>query len=239
MNTIKVEKKQCKMIAHRGVSGLEKENTLAAFIAAGNRSHYGVETDVHRTKDGRYVVIHDSETARVAGDNVVIENTSFETIRKITLNDIDGTHGRSDLRIPTLEEYILTCKRYEKYCVLEFKTIYTYENICEMVDIIESLGWLDHVIFISFAFENLVNLKKYRPECPAQFLTGECGDNIISMLKEHNIDLDIYFPALTAENMKKLHDNGIIVNAWTVDKKEDADRLISWGIDYITSNILE
>ena len=44
MDTIKIEKKNTLMVAHRGVSGLEKENTLAAFIAAGNRSYYGVET---------------------------------------------------------------------------------------------------------------------------------------------------------------------------------------------------
>ena len=66
MDTIKIEKKNTLMVAHRGVSGLEKENTLAAFVAAGNRSYYGVETDVHRTADGKYVVIHDSDTARVS-----------------------------------------------------------------------------------------------------------------------------------------------------------------------------
>ncbi|MEG1743060.1 MAG: glycerophosphodiester phosphodiesterase family protein, partial [Clostridia bacterium] len=113
MNTIKVDSKQCKMIAHRGVSGLEKENTLAAFIAAGNRSHYGVETDVHKTGDGKFVVIHDAETGRVAGDNINVETTSFEYIRKLTLKDIDGTKGRAELRIPTLAEYIRTCKKYE------------------------------------------------------------------------------------------------------------------------------
>ena len=49
MNTIKVDRKNTLMVAHRGVSGIEKENTCAAFVAAGNRSYYGVETDVHRT----------------------------------------------------------------------------------------------------------------------------------------------------------------------------------------------
>ena len=51
-NTEKVNLANVQMIAHRGVSGLERENTNAAFIAAGNRSYYGIETDVHRTKDG-------------------------------------------------------------------------------------------------------------------------------------------------------------------------------------------
>ena len=40
MNTIKIDKGQVKMIAHRGLSGLEKENTCAAFVAAGNRESY-------------------------------------------------------------------------------------------------------------------------------------------------------------------------------------------------------
>ena len=49
MNTIKINKGTTLMVAHRGVSGLERENTAAAFVAAGNRSYYGVETDIHRT----------------------------------------------------------------------------------------------------------------------------------------------------------------------------------------------
>ena len=41
-----------RMVAHRGTSGLELENTNSAFVAAGNRSYFGIETDVHRTADG-------------------------------------------------------------------------------------------------------------------------------------------------------------------------------------------
>lgn len=53
MDTIKIDKNNVKLIAHRGVSGIERENTAAAFVAAGNRSYYGIETDVHVTKDGK------------------------------------------------------------------------------------------------------------------------------------------------------------------------------------------
>lgn len=49
-NTIKIANKgNAKFVAHRGVSGLECENTAAAFIAAGNRTYYGTETDIYRT----------------------------------------------------------------------------------------------------------------------------------------------------------------------------------------------
>ena len=62
MDTIKIQKNQVKMVAHRGVSGLELENTCAAFVAAGNRSYFGVETDVHVTKDGKFVITADRFT---------------------------------------------------------------------------------------------------------------------------------------------------------------------------------
>ena len=65
MDTIKINKGAVKMVAHRGASGLERENTVPAFLAAGNRSYFGIETDIHRTADGKYVVIHDETTSRV------------------------------------------------------------------------------------------------------------------------------------------------------------------------------
>ena len=63
LNTVKIEnKKGTKFIAHRGLSGLELENTISAFVAAGNRSYQGIETDVHVTSDGKFVVYHDDNT---------------------------------------------------------------------------------------------------------------------------------------------------------------------------------
>ena len=65
-NTIKLDyKKSTQMVAHRGVSGLERENTAAAFIAAGNRTYFGVETDIYHTSDGKYVCHHDGSTKRI------------------------------------------------------------------------------------------------------------------------------------------------------------------------------
>ena len=103
MDTIKIENKAVKMVAHRGLSGIEKENTCSAFVAACNRATYfAVETDVHRTVDGQFVIFHDDNTARVGLDHLVIEESTFETLRKLQLVDIDGKRGRIDLTIPTL-----------------------------------------------------------------------------------------------------------------------------------------
>lgn len=51
--------------------------------------------------------------------------------------------------------------------------------------------------------------------------------------------LDIHYGQLTEERIRACHEKGVEVNCWTVDKPEEAEKLISWGIDYITTNILE
>ena len=107
MNTIKFEKGNVQIVAHRGLSGLEKENTNSAFVAAGNReSYFGIETDTHRTLDGKYIIFHDDNTKRMAQDSMVMEETNFDTLRHLRLFNKDGTRNRGDLIMPTLEEYI-------------------------------------------------------------------------------------------------------------------------------------
>lgn len=239
MNTIKFNSLNTKVVAHRGLSGIEKENTNAAFIAAGNRSYYGIETDVHRTLDGKFVCFHDDTTGRVAVDNMVIEETTFDTLRKLLLTDRDGIKGREDLKIPTLKEYIATCKRYEKVAVLELKNEFDKEDIAKICEEIIELDYLENVIFISFAFNNLVKLREIYPNQKVQFLIDDYSDELPTLLSEHRFDLDIHYKALTEERIKLLHDNGIEVNCWTCDDKEAGENLSKWNIDYITSNILE
>lgn len=239
MNTIKFDKKNALVVAHRGLSGIEKENTNAAFVAAGNRSYFGIETDVHKTLDGKYVVFHDDTTGRVAIDNMEVEKTTFDCLRSLLLTDIDGKKGRTDIRIPTLQEYIAICKKYEKVAVLELKNAFAEDEIYEIADIITEMGYLENVIFISFCLENLIFLRKKYPVQPAQFLIEEYSDSLIDTLRENNLDLDIRYTSLNADNMKKLHDAGIKVNCWTCDDPQAAEQLVDWGIDFITSNILE
>ena len=238
-DTLKLLDSRVKMIAHRGVSGLERENTAAAFVAAGNRSYWGIETDVHRTADGRFVIFHDDNTARVGVDSLIIENSSFETLRKLQLTDIDGKRGRSDLLIPTLEEYIGICRKYEKHCVLELKNQFKAGDIYKLLAAIDKLGYLEHVTFISFQLKNLVYLRRRYPEQPAQYLLDKWDDGSLDVLKKYNLGLDIRYTSLTKEIVDQVHAAGLEVNCWTVNTKEDGEALAEMGVDYITTNILE
>ena len=239
MNTIKIDSGKVLMVAHRGVSGIEKENTCSAFVAAGNRSYFGIETDVHRTRDGKFVCIHDDTTGRVAIDNLKVEDSTFDTLRSLVLADTDGVKGRGDLRIPTLQEYVRICKKYGKVGVLELKNTFEPADIQKIIDIIDAEDYLSGIIFISFSLENMICVRALLPKQPCQYLISSFPDTLIDTLTKYSLDLDIYYKALTEENLAALREKGIRVNVWTVDKPEDAARLVSWGVDYITSNILE
>lgn len=227
------------MIAHRGLSGIEKENTNAAFIAAGNRSYFGIETDVHKTVDGKFVIIHDDTTGRVAIDDLEVEKSTFETLRKLSLCDIDDKKGRADLHIPTLTEYISTCKRYDKIAVLELKNAFTSDEIAAICDEIKGSDYLENVIFISFVFDNLVKLREIIPESEAQFLVDSYSDDLPQLLAKYGFDLDIRYTELNAERIAAVHAVGAKVNCWTCNDKDRGEELCKWGVDFITSNILE
>ena len=242
MNTIKINSNRARIIVHRGLSGIERENTCPAFVAAGNRSYFGIETDVHVTKDGKFVIIHDETTERVSSGeyNINVEECDYSEIEKIVLPDLDGTTDRKDIRIPILSEYIKICKKYEKTCVLEIKNHFEERYIEKLIEEIKELEYIDKIIFISFDFENCVNVRKLLPENDVQFLTSkEITNELIEKLCANNLNLDIYHKQLTAENIEYLHSKGIKVNCWTCDDKEDAEKLVSYGVDFITSNILE
>ena len=241
MDTHKIAMRKPLMIAHRGLSGLERENTCAAFVAAGNRSYFGIETDVHRTADGQYVIIHDDTTTRVTGQELVVEETDMATLRQLRLFDVGTDLPRGDLCLPTLEEYITICKKYEKVAVLELKNRMPDEAVWEIAEIVTDLGYMENTIFISFSLDNLIALRAKYPEQKAQYLVSRIEDpeGLLEKLKMHRLDLDARHTALTRELVEHIHAEGLEVNVWTVDTPEDADRVMAMGVDYITSNILE
>lgn len=240
MDTIRIPKKQALMVAHRGVSSLERENSLAAFIAAGNRSYFGIETDIHRTSDGSFVIIHDSMTGRVSPTDINVEECTPEELAAVRLYGYDGKTPRADLSLPSLADYIAVCRRYDKTAVLELKSDFTVDELRHMCEEIEAQEYLSRVVFISFIFDNLLRLREIRPDQAAQYLRTDANkEELIALVKKHHIDLDVHFDMITKDFVDACHKEGIKVNVWTVDNPEIADRVIEAGVDFVTTNRLE
>ena len=225
-----------KIIAHRGASVLECENTAAAFIAAGNRSYWGMETDVFRTADRQFICHHDLSTGRICEKDLGIEDSAFDELRALRLKDLDGKSDRAELCLCSAAEYRKICERYAKVCVPELVSKFTPEEMERLIGIFD--GYLAHTVFISFDMANLDLVRRFRPEQTVQFLSG-WTDALPDMLAERKMDLDAEWSTLTQERVRACHERGIRVNCWTVDDPAKAEELISWGVDYITSNALE
>lgn len=238
MGTIRVkvkDRKNTKFIAHRGLSGLEIENTLAAFVAAGNRDYFGVETDIHVTSDGKFAVYHDDSTGRLCDADIPLEGSSLAALRALRFSG-ERAFGQC---IPTLEEYLLALRPYGKTAVIELKNPMRGEKISEIAARCTSLYPADKIIFISFFMENLENLRRILPRQRVQFLTGEYSSGLVSRLAEAGMELDIAYPELTAARVEELHRRGVCVNCWTCDDPAAAQDLIDWGVDMLTTNILQ
>lgn len=246
-NTIKFKNNGAKTVAHRGVSGLETENTCAAFVAAGNRSYYGIETDVRVTSDGKFILCHDDNLRRVAGVEKTVEECTFDELRSVTLFDKDGTKTRGDLRLASLDEYVSICKKYGKHCFLEIKggeyrDIWERKDIERLVAAIKEWGYFEHVTFIAFGFENLVMVKEADKNADCMFLCTNELDERWEEMKKLRIGADMgdWWRFNNSDGaIRQLHEAGLEINCWTIDDPEKAEKYSAWGVDYITTNILE
>lgn len=232
-------KKNTRFIAHRGLSGIETENTLLSFVAAGNRDYWGIECDVHITKDNKYVICHNDETGGLFDKSLLIKSSDFDELRSLKIQDLSNGLLADSIKMPTLSEYLAICDRYNKIAVIELKNPMEMSNIAQIVKICEREYDLTKIVFISFCFENLIKVRELLPKQTVQFLCNEFNEDIFAKVKKHQVDLDTWYGCLTKENISALHGEGIKVNCWTCDDKNIAEELIIFGVDFITTNILE
>ncbi len=176
-DTKSYNEKDTKLIAHRGLSWLEIESTDAAFIAAGKRSYYGIEADVRRTADGKFVIFHDDTLERIAGESIEVETSTLEELLEVKLLDNNGKEKTNE-HLSTLESFISVCKEYDKQAILELKSSFSDEEIAAIIDIIKEIDYINRVTFISFSYSNLLSVRKILPEQKVQYLFSDVTDEV-------------------------------------------------------------
>ncbi len=225
------------MIAHRGLSGMFTENTDNAFRGAAERSYYGIETDIRRTGDGQFVLVHDDSLFRISGRNVNVESTPLEELLSVPLRDKSGSG--EEIYLATPESYLAISKAAGKRCILELKSDFTEEEIARIIALCREAEYLDGVTFISFHYDDLLAVRALLPAAEVQFLTSTVNEEIVARLLADGINLSAKHTALDRATVERFHAEGLSVGTWTVDDVKIAERLRDWGVDFITTNILE
>lgn len=238
-DTIKIGVPFKGMVGHRGCAGLQTENTLKAFHEGGKRTYIALECDVHPTIDGYIVVNHDESLQRVAGNDMVICKHTLEEVLSVPFPDKETGLINPDLHVPLFTEYLDVCIKYNKIPVVELKQTLRAHDVPKIVEIVREKGLLDKVIFISFFPGYLTKLREMLPNVKIQFLSQVWTSSVFDLCVQFNFGIDLLYTEMTKEIIDMMHSKNLECNVYTVDDKEVALKLISWNIDFITSNICE
>lgn len=227
-----------KMIAHRGLSAIAPENTLAAFKAACDAGYYGVEYDIQLTSDGFWVVSHDDSLRKMTGKNIKIAETELAELEKIPYNNGANIDKYDGIVIPTLEETLAIISKYDIVSVIEIKTA-TADKVDELLKLLEEYKVLKKVRIISFNEEPLKKVKELNAKIPTSYLTHKVDESVIELCKKDGFEAVSFNKSKCDEaSVKMITDAGLIPQCWTVDKISDFEEFAGYGVEYFTSNCL-
>lgn len=237
-------------IAHRGAGGTHPENTLPAFAAAYEVGARYFELDVHQTRDGQVVVIHDDDLGRTCDRaGLVAELTYAEVARAdagfaFRSGEGDFPLRGQGLKVPTLTE-VLNAFPGVRF-IIEVKQV-APSLISALLGVIDSTGMRRRVLIASEHQQPLDEVRAAAPELPTNLSALEVG-RFVQALPSAVADyqppgnaLQIppqyeSFKLVTPESVAGAHQAGLEMYVWTVNEEAQMRELLGLGVDGIISD---
>lgn len=216
------------VIAHRGASRAERENTLMAFVVAGQMSADAVELDVRTCADGVLVVHH----APTFADGRLI---------------IDTRHADLPDHIPDLRSALLACEGM--WVNIEIKNDPNEQDFDESghrerqtIEVLNEMGQIDRWLISSFRRNTIDFIKQLQPQLRTAWLTIGVAPQEIEQVVKELVDngheaIHPYVDLLTRDTLERYWSAGLKVNTWTCDDPARIEELMRWGIDGICTNV--
>ena len=229
---------RCRNFGHRGFSGCYPENTMLAFEKALEAGCEGMEFDVHLTRDGQVVIIHDETVDRTSNGSGWVKDMTYAQLCRLDFS-YRWAGQLPFQRIPTLREYFALVKDLDILSNIELKTgVWEYPGIEQKVwDLIREFSLEDRVIVSSFNHNSILRMKALAPSLPCGFLTETWILEPGSYVSSHGVEA--YHPQfymVTPEQAADLKAHGVRINTWTVNEEADIRRMIRLDVDGIIGN---
>jgi glycerophosphoryl diester phosphodiesterase len=162
-----IDTEETEIIAHRGFLQGGVENTLPALQAAAKAGADRVEFDVMETKDGKFVVMHDSNLKRLAGKNLNVKDLTQDELTKITVRS-----GTMEAKIPSLEEWIQLSIQLNLPQLLEIKLHggETPDLVPRLLAVLDRAGVTESYTYHTLSRQIVDELKRLRPELVVGFI---------------------------------------------------------------------
>lgn len=228
------------MIAHRGLSGIAPQNSLPAVEKAIEYGYDGCEFDIHTTKDGKWVVIHDDTVDAMTDGEGNVEDFTLEEIRRLKLDSGHGIEGYENLQVPTLEEVLELIAESEITPVIEIKKC-DVKYLPDFKEMLETYGLSDRAEIISFTREYLEAYRELDPDSEMQLLTSIITEDAVNWCVENKVDTVSfhYFDFIKGiKGYRLAREKGLRLAAWTVDNTVYKDVMVLLGAEAITTNKL-
>ncbi len=216
------------IIAHRGASAIEKENTLAAFAAAARMGADAVELDVRRTADGLMAVHHDP----VLPDGRVICETNGADLPS---------------HVPFLDQALDACAgMWVNIEIKNYPDDPDYDPSDAITAIVarylEQRDEDDRWLISGFSRHTVDAMRTLRPTIKTAWLTVGVGDEDIEkvardLARSGHTALHPWVERLTQKCIDVCHSHALQVNSWTCDDPKKMQEIIDWGIDGICTNV--
>ncbi len=227
-----------KNFAHRGFSGKYPENTMLAFKKAVEAGCDGIELDVHLSKDGELVVIHDELVDRTTDGCGLVSDYTLAELKALDASaGYKGVYGKNE--IPTLKEYFEFIKDTSIVTNIELKTgVNPYPGIeAKTLAMIDAYGLRDRIIISSFNHYSVLRMKEMAPDMQYGFLEESWIIDMAEYGAGHGVQcLHPIFNAVDEAYVKAARDKGLAINTWTVNTEEDIRRMAELGVDGIIGN---
>lgn len=249
----RLAKQQFMTVAHRGGAGAAPENTLAAFRMGMEAGADALELDIHLSRDGVIMVMHDPLLARTTKKEGSIVDYSYEELKSLDAAMLHPESGRfGTQQIPTLEDVLQLIKSQERNVQLQveikLKADETrYEGIEEkLVAMLTSYGMRERTTVISFDFPTLQTIHELDPSLKRGALISKkfmasIGSKGPSAVAKALADLKVDYAAvnytyLSEKLYKALREETLSIGAWTVNDAKTMQKLMGMGVDFITSD---
>lgn len=238
----------CKVISHRGANKVAPQNTLPAFKKSIEIGVDGFETDIHLTSDGVPVICHNytiDETSDGKG------NVKDQTLEQLRTYDF-GSYFHEKFKgttLPTLEEFLTLCETADiEIMNIEIKPPLDgkMEIVEKTINAVKAHGLFKKLLISSFDPNVLIECKRLDPECKTGFLYAPNKSffytkmlfGYVEFAKEIKADyLHPHYLSVNKRYVKRLHENGIGINVWTVNKPETVSKLLRLGVDGIITDV--
>ena len=216
--------------SHRGYSAVAPENTLPAFEAAITAGADCAELDVQMTKDGVVMVTHDTNLKRTTGKNANIYDLTYDEVRTLDAGSFMGAEF-AGTKLPTLQEVMNLCKGRIRLNIEIKSSPQTPTLAAETARLIVDNGWVDDCVVTSLDYNSLVEVKQTAPEIKCGYILAVGVGNYYDLPAADFFSVESTF--ITSGMVAQLHLRGKTVSAWTIDREEDARKMLELGVDDI------